>query len=97
VRGIAVRGAGYSAAGGARQADSEAMVAPNHAGFGAQAPVEDSRVTALKRKLDTLQYRDAFDTTSLPLVEKVRAVDGWFPAPVQWGQGATRWFMHRRR
>jgi len=30
-------------------------------------------VTALKRKLDTLQYRDAFDTTSLPLVEKVRS------------------------
>lgn len=51
------------------------MVAPiaTGVGFGAAPAVEDARVTALKRKLDTLQYRDAFDTTSLPLVEKVRS------------------------
>jgi hypothetical protein len=64
------------------------MVAPSAMGFGAAPAVEDARVTALKRKLDTLQYRDAFDTTSLPLVEKVRSrAGGELALPPRLGSG----------
>ena len=40
--------------------------------FSAQPSLESTRVTTLRRKLEALQYKDPFETTSVPLIERVR-------------------------
>ena len=37
----------------------------------AEASVDDRQLVALKRKLESLQYRDDFDRRSAPLVQKL--------------------------